>query len=63
MVPRVSKAGHSFKGAALYYLNDKGQRPEDGRDPWLALRDELGDRVAHIETMNLPTDDAVQSGT
>jgi len=61
MVPRVSQAGHSFKGAALYYLNDKGKRREDGRDAWAALRDELGDRVAHIETMNLPTDDAVMA--
>lgn len=44
MIPRVAKSGRSFKGAALYYLHDKG-----------AL---TSDRVAFIETANLPTDNA-----
>lgn len=44
MIPRVAKTGRSFKGAGLYYLHDKG-----------ALTD---DRVAFVETANLPTNDA-----
>lgn len=44
MVPAVTKKGHSFKAAALYYLHDKG-----------ALTDE---RVAFTHTVNLATDDA-----
>lgn len=42
MVPKIAKAGRSFKGAALYYLHDKGAMTDD--------------RVAFIETENLPTD-------
>lgn len=41
MVPRVAKAGRSFKGAALYYLHDKGAKTSE--------------RVAFVETANLPT--------
>jgi hypothetical protein len=44
MVPKVASSGRSFKGAALYYLHDKG-------------RAKTSDRVAFAETMNLPTDD------
>ena len=40
MVPRVAKAGRSFKGAALYYLHDKGAKTTE--------------RVAFVETANLP---------
>lgn len=43
MVPRVAKAGRSFKGAALYYLHDKGAKTTE--------------RVAFVETANLPTND------
>lgn len=43
MVPRVAKAGRSFKGAAQYYLHDKG-----------ALTDE---RLSFVEIVNLPTQD------
>ena len=43
MVPKATKKGRSFKGAALYYLHDKG-----------ALTDE---RVAFTHTLNLATDD------
>ncbi|MCH8097900.1 MAG: relaxase/mobilization nuclease domain-containing protein [Proteobacteria bacterium] len=43
MVPKVTKKGRSFKGAALYYLHDKG-----------ALTDE---RVAFTHTLNLATED------
>jgi hypothetical protein len=44
MVPKVAGKGSSFKGAALYYLHDKG-----------ALTSE---RVAFSQTQNLPTRDA-----
>jgi hypothetical protein len=44
MVPKVAGKGSSFKGAALYYLHDKG-----------ALTSE---RVAFSHTENLPTRDA-----
>jgi hypothetical protein len=44
MVPKVAGKGSSFKGAALYYLHDKG-----------AL---TSDRVAFSQTENLPTQDA-----
>lgn len=43
MVPKVAGKGRSFKGAALYYLHDKG-----------AL---TADRVAFAHTENLPTRD------
>lgn len=43
MVPRVAQAGKSFKGAALYYLHDK--------------KAQTSERVAFVETLNLPTDD------
>jgi hypothetical protein len=43
MIPRVGKQGRSFKGAARYYLFDK--------------RAETSERVAHVETRNLPTQD------
>lgn len=43
MVPKVARAGRSFKGAALYYLHDK--------------KANTADRVAFTETLNLPTDD------
>lgn len=42
MIPRVAKSGRSFVGAGKYYLHDKGAMTDD--------------RVAFIETMNLPTD-------
>jgi hypothetical protein len=44
MVPRVSKPGRSFKGAAAYYLHDKGAQ--------------TAERVAFTGTFNLPTQDA-----
>lgn len=43
MIARTT-AGRSFKGAALYVLHDKGKA-------------QTSDRVAFIETVNLPTDD------
>lgn len=43
MVPRVGRQGKSFKGAALYYLHDKGAS--------------TAERVEYTETRNLPTDD------
>jgi len=42
MVPYVAGRGHSFKGAGLYYLHDKGTLTSD--------------RVAWTHTHNLPTD-------
>ena len=44
MIPRIAKAGRSFKGAARYYLHDK--------------KADTSDRVAFVETVNLPTQDA-----
>jgi hypothetical protein len=44
MVPKVTSAGRSFKGAARYYLHDKGAKTSE--------------RVGFVETLNLPTDDA-----
>lgn len=44
MVPKVTSAGRSFKGAARYYLHDKGAATSE--------------RVAFTETVNLPTNDA-----
>lgn len=43
MVPKVTKAGSSFKGAALYYLHDK--------------QASTSERVAFTVTVNLPTND------
>jgi hypothetical protein len=44
MIPRVAKAGRSFKGAGAYYLHDKGHRSTDKR-------------VLFTHTENLPTRD------
>jgi hypothetical protein len=49
MVPAITAGGRSFRGAALYYLHDKRQ---DGE----AIR-LTADRVAWVETVNLPTGD------
>lgn len=43
MIPAIMKGGRSFKGAARYYLRDKGA--------------ETAGRVAWTETVNLPTAD------
>jgi len=43
MVPRITKRGHSFKGAAQYYLHDKNAQTDE--------------RVAWTHTHNLPTND------
>lgn len=40
MIPRVAKKGRSFKGAALYYLHDKGAKTRE--------------RVSFIEVANMP---------
>ena len=47
MIPRVAKAGKSFKGAAAYYLHDK--------------QASTSDRVGWTETLNLSTDDPEQA--
>jgi Relaxase/Mobilisation nuclease domain len=49
MVPAITAGGRSFRGAALYYLHDKRQ---DGEAERLT-----SDRVAWVETVNLPTGD------
>jgi Relaxase/Mobilisation nuclease domain len=49
MVPAIAAGGRSFRGAALYYLHDKR---EDGEAVRLTA-----DRVAWVETVNLPTGD------
>jgi len=43
MVPYITPRGHSFKGAGMYYLHDKGATTTE--------------RVAWTHTVNLPTDD------
>lgn len=43
MIPRIGRQGGSFKGAAYYYLRDRGK--------------ETAERVEHAETRNLPTQD------
>jgi hypothetical protein len=45
MVPRVAKAGQSFKGALAYYLHDKGSTTSE--------------RVAWTETRNLGSDNLI----
>ena len=49
MVPAITAGGRSFKGAALYYLHDKRRKGEAVRL--------TTDRVAWVETVNLPTGD------
>ena len=49
MVPAITAGGRSFRGAALYYLHDKRQDGEAERF--------TSDRVAWVETVNLPTGD------
>ncbi|WP_421754179.1 relaxase/mobilization nuclease domain-containing protein [Croceimicrobium sp.] len=44
MIPRIAKRGHSFKGAAQYYLHDKNAQTSE--------------RVEWTHTYNLPTDNA-----
>jgi hypothetical protein len=49
MVPAITAGGRSFRGAALYYLHDKRRNGEAVRL--------TADRVAWVETVNLPTRD------
>jgi hypothetical protein len=49
MVPAITAGGRSFRCAALYYLHDKRQPGEAERF--------TSDRVAWVETVNLPTGD------
>ena len=48
MIPNI-ETGKSFRGAQLYYLHDKRQNGEAERL--------TSDRVAWVETLNLPTGD------
>src|SRR3954453_20901679 len=47
MVPAITGGGRSFRGAALYYLHDTRRDGEAERF--------TSDRVAWVETVNLPT--------
>ena len=49
MVPAITAGGRSFKGAFLYYAHDKRRDGEAVRF--------TTDRVAWVETVNLPTSD------
>ncbi len=49
MVPAIAAGGRSFKGAVLYYTHDKRRKGEAVRL--------TTDRVAWVETVNLPTGD------
>jgi len=54
MVPAITAGGRSFKGAALYYLHDKRQNGEAERF--------TSERIAWVETVNLPTGDPERRG-
>src|SRR5437868_10853416 len=49
MVPAITAGGRSFRGAFLYYAHDKRHEGEAVRL--------TTDRVAWVETVNLPTGD------
>lgn len=53
MIPKVAKSGHSFKGAAAYYLHDK-TRDNDFNQASGAKAD-TSERVDWTDTRNLPT--------
>lgn len=53
MIIKVAKHGHSFKGAAAYYLHDKTEANAFNRSAGNA---QTSDRVAFTETRNLATE-------
>ena len=53
MIPNIAKKGHSFKGAALYYLHDKALGSDAPNEP----KPKTDERVAFISTRNLAFDD------
>jgi hypothetical protein len=53
MVPAITACGRSFRGAALYYAHDKRR---DGEAVRLTT-----ERVAWVETVNLPTGNPEQA--
>ena len=54
MIPKVTKSGHSFKGAAAYYLNDKTQ--DNDFNQAAGAKSKTAERVEWTETRNLATD-------
>ncbi len=54
MIPKVAKSGHSFKGAAAYYLHDKTQ--DNAFNQASGAKAQTADRVEWTETRNLATD-------
>lgn len=54
MIPKVANSGHSFKGAAAYYLHDKTQ--DNDFNQASGAKSKTSERVEWTETRNLPTD-------
>lgn len=54
LIPKVAKSGHSFKGAAAYYLHDKTQ--DNDFNQASGAKAQTSDRVEWTETRNLATD-------
>lgn len=54
MIPKVAKSGHSFKGAAAYYLHDKAQ--DNAFNQSSGAKAQTAERVEWTETRNLATD-------
>jgi len=54
LIPKVAKSGHSFKGAAAYYLHDKTE--DNAFNQASGAKSKTSERVDWTETRNLPTD-------
>lgn len=54
MIPKVAKSGHSFKGAAAYYLHDKTE--DNAFNQASGAKSQTSDRVDWTETRNLASD-------
>lgn len=55
MVPNLSKAGTSFKGAFAYYTHDKGRTDTGERLEWVSTRNLVTDDVARAERIMIAT--------
>lgn len=55
MVPNLSKAGTSFKGAFAYYTHDKGRTDTGERMEWVSTRNLVTDDVARAERIMIAT--------
>lgn len=55
MVPNLSKAGRSFKGAFAYHAHDKGRSDSSERVEWVSTRNLLTDDVERAERIMIAT--------